>query len=131
MAAGKGNSTGTSTGRVLGYAVKYGVKYGPHLVVAARALQGPATAYAGRRLAGRQARRAALAEAATLTAGSTLKVFHEGQEVWVVYAGDRPVSAHPPVGPTLELLVAHADLSLRVSPTQSTGRGSSLLRRSH
>ncbi len=103
-------------GKIVGYAVKYGVKYGPHVVVAAKALKEPATAYAQKRLASLQARRAALAEAATLAGGSALKVFHDGGEVWVVYAGEQPITTHPAVDIALERLVERADLSLRVVP---------------
>lgn len=108
-------------GKVVGYAVKYGVKYGPHVLVAAKALQAPATAYAQRRIADGRARRAALTEAATLSAGTVLKVFHQGSPVWVVYTGDQPVSAHPPVEIGLDALVAHADLGQRVAPEAVPG----------
>ena len=62
--------------KVLGFAVKYGVKYGPHMLVAAQALREPATAYAQKRIADSRDRRAALAEAATLTDGSSTPASH-------------------------------------------------------
>lgn len=102
--------------KLAGFAVKYGVKYGPHVVVLARTFKEPATAYAQRTLAGNRARKAALAEAATLTDGSALKVFHEGEPVWVVYSGAEPVSAHPAVTVPPAALVQRADLTRRIRP---------------
>ena len=110
-----------ATGKVVGYAVKYGVKYGPHIVVAAKALKEPATAYAQKKLAETKARRAAFAEASTLQGGTVLRVFHEGEPVWVVYSGEEPVSSHPAVEATLAQLVERADLSLRVVPEPTSG----------
>ncbi len=113
--------------KIVGYAVKYGVKYGPHLAVAAKALKEPATAYAQKVVASQRARKAALAEAATLQAGSALKVFHQGEEVWVVYSGEEPVSAHPmsavpPASlPSLASLVERADLTQRIRPQDLPG----------
>ena len=101
---------------IVGNAVKYGVKYGPHVIVAAKALKEPATAYAQKKLAEQKARKAAFAEAGTLQAGTVLRVFHEGQPVWVVYSGEEPITSHPPVEVTLAKLVERADLSLRVVP---------------
>ncbi len=105
-----------AAGKIVGYAVKYGVKYGPHLVVAAKTLREPATAYAQKKLAEQKARKAAFAEAGTLQAGTVLRVFHDGQPVWVVYSGEEPISSHPTVPVTLATLVERADLSLRVVP---------------
>ncbi len=102
--------------KVLGFAVKYGVKYGPHVLVAAQTLREPATAYAQKRLADARDRRAALAEAATLTDGSALRVFHAGRPVWVVYSGADPVSSHPPVQAALATVVERADVTQRVRP---------------
>ena len=105
-----------AAGKIVGYAVKYGVKYGPHLVVAAKALKEPATAYAQAKLAEQRERKAALAEAATLQAGTVLKVVHDTHPVWVVYAGEDPVSAHPAVPVPLATLVERADLTQRMRP---------------
>ena len=107
-----------AAGKIVGYAVKYGVKYGPHLVVAAKALKEPATAYAQAKLAEQRERKIALAEAATLQAGTVLKVFHDNSPVWVVYAGEEPVSAHPAVPVPLAALVERADLSQRMRPEE-------------
>ncbi|MFZ1287520.1 MAG: hypothetical protein WAR57_10860 [Candidatus Phosphoribacter sp.] len=104
-----------AAGKIVGYAVKYGVKYGPHLVVAAKTLREPATAYAKRKLAAQQARRAAHAEALTLQGGTVLQVVHAGEPVWVVYSGETALAAYPAVAPVAQL-VERADLSLRVVP---------------
>lgn len=103
------------------FALKYGVKYGPHVVVAAKTLKEPATAYAQKVLSAQQARKAALAEAATLKAGTVLKVYHHGQQVWVVYSGEIPVSAHPAAVAPMAQLVERADLSLRQRPEEVPG----------
>lgn len=107
--------------KIVGYAVKYGVKYGPHLVVAAKTLKEPATAYAQKVVATQRARKTALAEAGTLKAGSVLKVFQQGEPVWVVYSGDDPVSSHPVVDVPLATLVERADLSHRIRPEDAPG----------
>jgi len=104
--------------------VRYAAKYGPHVLVAAQALKEPAKEYAAKQLAAQRAKRAAFAEAQTLKDGSVLKVFHAGEPVWVVYAADDPVTAHPAVAPAaggpalppLAELVARADLAGRVRP---------------
>ncbi|HNV15109.1 MAG TPA: hypothetical protein PKI27_07810 [Dermatophilaceae bacterium] len=101
---------------IVGNAVKYGVKYGPHVIVAAKALKEPATAYAQKKLAEQKSRRAAAAEATTLQAGTVLRVFHQGQPVWVVYSGEEPIASHPVVEATLAQLVERADLSQRFVP---------------
>ena len=105
--------------KIVGYAVKYGVKYGPHLVVAAKTLKEPATAYAQKVVATQRARKTALAEAGTLKAGSVLKVFQHGEPVWVVYSGEEPIASHPVVEATLAQLVERADLSQRFVPEPS------------
>ena len=48
------------------FALKYGVKYGPHVLVAAKALKEPATAYAQKLITAQQSLKAARAQAATL-----------------------------------------------------------------
>jgi hypothetical protein len=107
--------------KFVGNAVKYGVKYGPHVLVAAKALKEPATAYAQKKLAEQKARRAAFAEAATLQAGTVLRVYHRGEPVWVVYSGEEPIGSHPVVEATLADLVERADLSQRVVPETPAG----------
>ena len=110
-----------AAGKIVGYAVKYGVKYGPHLVVAAKTLREPATAYAQKKLAEQKSRRAAAAEATTLQAGTVLRVFHQGQPVWVVYSGEEPIGSHPVVDVTLAELVERADRSQRIVPEPPVG----------
>ena len=55
------------------FALKYGVKYGPHVLVAAKALKEPATAYAQKLITAQQSLKAARAQAATLQAGTVLQ----------------------------------------------------------
>ena len=125
------------------FALKYGVKSGPHVLVAAKALKEPATAYAQKLITAQQSLKAARAQAATLQAGTVLQVYHQGQPVWVVYSGDTPVSAHPGALAPLDLLVERADLTRRQRPEdlptardrlatageRTTGRARAVLRR--
>lgn len=105
-----------AAGNMARYAIKYGVKYGPHVIVAAKALKEPATAYAQKKLSAAQAKRAALAQAATLQDGTVLKVFYQDSEVWVVFSGDTPITAHPDPAVPMPTLLQRADLTRRMRP---------------
>ncbi len=106
-------------GKAVGNVVKYAVKYGPHVVAAAKLAKEPAQAAAQRALANQRAKRAALAQAATLADGSVLKVFHGEQQVWAVFSGEDVIATHPAVpGIPVDALLAHADLSRRVRPDE-------------
>jgi len=57
-------------------------------------------------------------KARTLVDGTVLRQLHGEQVVWVVFAGDEPVAAYPPVETELADLVKHAKLSERQTPEQ-------------
>jgi hypothetical protein len=96
--------------------VKQTVKYAPVIVPAIERARGPATDYAKARLDAARQRRLAVLEAASLKNGTVLELLHREKPVWVVYSGDRPVTAHPEVGVSLDELVQHADLDRRRRP---------------
>lgn len=109
-------------GRAVGSIVKWGVKYGPHVVVLAQQAKEPAMAAAQKVLDRQKARRRAAEHAATLRDGTVLKTFDphadSGEPVWVVFAGDEPVAAHPATSTPLTELVARSDLATRLRPEQ-------------
>lgn len=106
----------------LGKGVTYAVKYGPHVLAVAKTAKDPAQAAAQRALANGRNRRAALAQAATLTQGSVLKVFVESDPVWVVFSGEEPVAVVPPeAGEAAKAALTHADLGRRERPQDAPG----------
>ena len=92
--------------KIVGYAVKYGVKYGPHLVVAAKTLKEPATAYAQKVVATQRARKTALAEAGTLNVmvGAETAVFTRLQPVLSAFAENVLHVGGPGAGHVVKLL---------------------------
>lgn len=116
-----------------GRATKALVKYGP-LVYAAAQRYGPAVweqvrqhrepvekfaqSKVARATKGNQRKKAA-AHARTLKDGNVLQVFHANEEHWVVFTGERPVAVHPATDTPYEVLLADADLSRRVYPTDA------------
>ncbi|MGH3384332.1 MAG: hypothetical protein ACRDO1_07125 [Nocardioidaceae bacterium] len=99
-------------------AAKLGVKYGPHAAAAWKvggahlqdAAQTAKDNYA--------ARRAAIQHAETVVDGTVLKTVYQGTKIWVVFAGDRPLTSYPQAAQSLEGLVADADLGKRLTPQQ-------------
>lgn len=67
-----------------------------------------------------KAKRRALEHAGTVRDGSVLKTFDpradHGEAVWVVFAGDDPIAAHPTTSTPISELIANSDLSTRVRP---------------
>ncbi|MCH1867618.1 hypothetical protein [Nocardioides sp. CFH 31398] len=97
------------------------VKYGPQAKLAWDNGGRKAADAAAARVTLARHRRHAFAEADTLKDGSVLRVAPGGVAAYVVFAGDEPVSVHPPAapdGPALADLVAHADLDKRVTPDE-------------
>ncbi|MBA3234319.1 MAG: hypothetical protein H0T17_10310 [Propionibacteriales bacterium] len=94
------------------------VKYGPQAQLVWKHVAAPATAAAQRTFAARTARRTALKHADTVIAGAILKVMLEGDIFWVVFSGGTSVTAypHPPV--PLDVLIANANLSKKMTPDQ-------------
>jgi len=109
-------------GPVAKNAVKYGAKYGPHAKVAwevgGKHLQSAARA----KLDEIGWRRKAFDHAGVVEDGSVLRVLHEGDPVFVVFAGEEPLAAYPPVAVPLPDLVRRADLTKRASPEEFNER---------
>jgi hypothetical protein len=109
-----------SKGKAVGSIIKWGVKYGPHVIVLAQQAKEPAMAAAQKALDRQRARRRALEHAATVLDGSVLKTFDprvdHSDPVWVVFAGEEPLAAHPATFTPLPELIARSDLSTRVRP---------------
>jgi hypothetical protein len=114
-AAGAGGS------KIARTVVKYSVKYGPLVYEAVKHGREPAQRALQRALARQGERRKAFKHAATLVDGSVLRVFREGEPIWVVFSADNPVVAYPPVEVPLPELLEHADLGQRVKPGTSKG----------
>jgi len=103
----------------MGPAAKRALKYGPYAAQAWKHLGKPTQAAVQKQAGSWAARRTALQHADTVTDGSILGVMHEGAKVWVVYSGDEPVTAYPSTAKPLAELVAHANLSKRLTPVQA------------
>lgn len=109
-------------GRFAKTAVTYAVKYGPLVYEAVKHGREPAQRAVQKALDRRADRRRAIAHATTVVAGSVLRVFHRAEPVWVVFSAETPVASYPDVDAPLPSLLEHADLSLRVSPSDLRSR---------
>lgn len=98
--------------------VKLGVKYGPVAYEAIKHGKEPAKEFAQRQLARLNARKQALAHAEGLMDGSTMAVWKDDQQVWVVFNGDQPIASHPTVDTPLPQLITGYDLAKRIRPTR-------------
>ncbi|MGW0230493.1 hypothetical protein ACWDWO_19440 [Actinopolymorpha singaporensis] len=96
--------------------INYAVKYGPLAYEAVKHGREPAQRAVTNALARQGNRRQALKHAGTVVDGSVLRVFHRGEQVWVVFAGESPIAAYPGVDRPLPELLEHADLNRRVRP---------------
>jgi hypothetical protein len=105
-------------GPVAKNAVKYGAKYGPHAKVAWEVGGKHVQAAARAKLDELAWRRKAFDHAGVTADGSVLRVVHDGDPVFVVFAGDEPVASYPRVEAALPDLVRRADLSKRVTPEE-------------
>lgn len=97
--------------------IKYGVKYGPQAKILWDTAGKQARSAAKARLDDLNARRAAFDEAETVVQGTVLRRVWQGTPVWVVFSGDQPVRAYPPVA-SLDELVDKADVGRRQTPQQ-------------
>jgi hypothetical protein len=97
--------------------VKLGVKYGPVAYEAIKYGKEPARQLAQRQLGRLNARRQALTHAEGLLDGSTMLVWRDDQQVWVVFNGDEPIASHPTVDTPLAVLIQGYDLTKRIRPT--------------
>lgn len=100
--------------------VRYSVKYGPLVYEAVKHGREPAQRALRRAMARQGERRRAFKHAETLVEGSVLRVFRDGEPVWVVFSRDHPVVAYPAVDVELSVLLEHADLGQRVRPGEKS-----------
>jgi hypothetical protein len=103
----------------IGPAAKRALKYGPYVQQAWKHAGRPAQEAAQRSVSSYLSRRTALQHADTVVQGSVLPVMHAGSRLWLVFSADEPVAVYPSVPVTLADLVAHADLSKRVTPGEA------------
>ena len=94
------------------------IRYGPQAQLLWKHAGKPATAAAQRLVAMSSARRTALRHADTVVEGAIVKAFLDGEPHWVVFSAGTPVASYPPPHGALSDLVAHIDLSKKMTPDQ-------------
>lgn len=99
-------------------AVTLAAKYGPQAKVAWDTVGQAAAEQVKIRRARAANRRKAVEKARTVVAGSVLRQIHGDQVVWVVFAGDEPITAYPQVDIELDELTQRAKLAERMTPEQ-------------
>ncbi len=104
-------------------AATYGAKYGPHAVVIWNVAGEHVQAAARAKAAAIAERRRAFQEADSVVDGSVLRVVDHGTTTFVVFSGEAPVASYPEAAKPLGDLIAHADLTKRVTPEQARERG--------
>jgi hypothetical protein len=97
-------------------------KYGPMVPLLWKTAGRPATEAAQRAFAVRAARNTAVHHADTVEQGAILKVYDQGNPIWVVFSGADVVASYPPRESTVAKLVASADLSKKMTPDQFRAR---------
>jgi hypothetical protein len=101
---------------------KKALRYGPQAQLVWRYAGRPATAAAQQAFLAAHARRTALKHADTVVQGAIMKVFDAEGAHWVVFSGGTPVASYPSTASALDVLVAHADLSKKMTPDQLRDR---------
>jgi hypothetical protein len=94
------------------------IRYGPQAQLLWKHAGKPATAAAQRLVVMSSARRTALRHADTVVEGAIVKAFLDGEPHWVVFSGGTPVAGYPTPPGELSDLVAHVDLSKKMTPDQ-------------
>lgn len=107
-------SKARTAAKVIGTGAMLAARYGPQAKIAWDNGGRKAATTAVRRAKSVTARRKALAQAATVTAGTVLKVAPGGHTMYVVFSGEQPIAVHPPTDEPMEVVLAHADLAKRV-----------------
>jgi hypothetical protein len=97
-------------------------KYGPLVPLLWKTAGRPATEAAQRAFAVRAARQTAIRHADTVGHGAILKVYDQGNPIWVVFSDSKVVTSYPPRDGKLDDLVASADLSKKMTPDQFRAR---------
>ncbi len=109
-------------GRLAKTVVSYGVKYGPLLYEAVKHGREPAQRALQKAFARQVDRRKALQHAGTVIEGAILRVFHDGEPVWVVFSAETPITTYPPVEAPLATVLQHADLGQRIRTSSARSR---------
>lgn len=99
-------------------AVSLAAKYGPQAKIAWDTAGQAAAEQVKIRRARASNRRRAVEKARTVVDGTVLRQIHGDQVVWVVYAGDEPLTAYPLPDIDLAELTKRAKLSDRLTPEQ-------------
>lgn len=99
-------------------AVTLAAKYGPQAKVAWDTAGQAAAEQVKIRRARASNRRSAVEKARTVVEGTVLRQIHGDQVVWVVYAGDEPITAYPLPDIELAELTRRAKLADRMTPEQ-------------
>lgn len=107
----------SSKTKALSNVVKLGIKYGPVAYEAIKHGKEPAKEFAQRQLGKLNARKQALTHAEGLVDGSTMPVWKDDEQVWIVFNGDEPIASHPTVDMPLAQLIQGYDLTRRIRPT--------------
>lgn len=108
--------------KVAAESAKMVVRYGPQAKIVWDRGGRQAASAAAKRAKSLNARRKALAHAATLLGGTILKIAPAGSPVYVVFSEDVPVATYPPQQLPYAVLLGHADLSNRVAAPVKTPR---------
>jgi hypothetical protein len=101
-------------------------KYGPMVPLLWKTAGKPATDAAQRAFTSHAARNTALRHADTVQMGAILKVYDQGNPVWVVFSGAAVVTSYPPREDKLDELVKSANLSKKMTPDQFRARQAEL-----
>lgn len=99
-------------------AVKIAAKYGPQVKIAWDTAGQAAAEQVKIRRARAANRRSAVEKARTVVDGTVLRQIHGDQVIWVVYAGDEPITAYPLPDIELDELTKRAKLDDRMTPEQ-------------
>lgn len=98
------------------------VKYGPQAKIAWDKGGKQAVARASRQAASISHKRKAIAHADSVVNGTILRCAPRGSTLYVVYSTDQPIATYPAQEEPLPELLAHIDLSRRMTPEQARRR---------
>jgi hypothetical protein len=101
-------------------------KYGPMVPLLWKTAGKPATDAAQRAFTSRNARNTAVRHADTVEMGAILKVYDQGNPVWVVFSGPTVVTSYPPREDKLTELMKSANLAKKMTPDQFRARQAEL-----
>jgi len=105
------------------------VKYGPQAQLLWKHVAAPAKDVATRTVATHQAQRVALKHAETVVGGAIVQAAHQSGVYWVVFSNGDAVAAYPTPPVPLADLIAHTDLTKKMTPQQFYARRAEASRR--